>query len=510
MSTAGQTGDAAPDAGRAPAPLSGRVTATPSALWHEEVLEPHFRYEVANLLPWYVAIEKVLALEYARLGIVTEEQARHLGRALHGADVDRLTADRTANMSDISFALERYVEQQLPEPVPAWHVDRSRNDLQACAQLMNGRQRLAETGERLLEFGGAVHRLAEATRELPMPGHTHFQAAQIITPGYYLAAVSEQVLHTLRRLLSTYDGIDACPLGSGAMAGQELAWDRERMARLLGFRRVQPVALTAVASRGWVAETTAELSVLGVALSRFATDLLTWGSSEFGFIDLPDELCGISSAMPQKKNFPVLERIRGRTAHLTTYHLDAVLGQRNTPYTNLVEVGKEAGANLVPAFDTLRSVLRLFTEVMNRLTFRASRMRAACEREYLGGFSLANALTLTEGVPWRRAQVIAGAYVVGALERGLPPGRPDAGLLLEIAAERGFALTAPAAVLARVQDVDQGLRRLLSSGSAHPDATAAVLREQTAEYDRLRAQWSARAATVADGLAQANSLLSAN
>ncbi|MEK8104314.1 lyase family protein [Micromonospora sp. M12] len=173
-----------------------------------------------------------------------------------------------------------------------------------------------------------------------MPGYTHFQAAQVSTPGFYLAAVSEEVLHTLRRLLSTYDGIDACPLGSGAMTGQELAWDRDRLARSLGFRRVQPIALTSVASRRWVLEVTGDLGVLGVTLSRFGTDLLTWGSGEYGFIDLPDELSGISSAMPQKKNFPVLERIRGRTAHLTAYHLDAVLGQRNTPYTNLVEVSR--------------------------------------------------------------------------------------------------------------------------------------------------------------------------
>ncbi|MFI6845049.1 lyase family protein [Kitasatospora sp. NBC_00085] len=491
----------------APAPLSGRVNAGPSAMWHEEVLGPHFQYELANLLPWYRAIEKVLAVEYQRLGVLTAAESSRLGRALETVTADRLVADPAANMSDISFALERHVEQELAESVPAWHVDRSRNDLQACAQLMFGRQELAVTADRLLAFGRAVHRLAGSTRELPMPGYTHFQAAQIITPGYYLAAVSEQVLHTLRRLLATYDGLDACPLGAGAMAGQELAWDRDRMARLLGFRQAQPVALTAVASRGWVAEVTAELGLLGVALSRFTTDLLTWGSSDLGFIDLPDELCGISSAMPQKKNFPVLERIRGRTAHLTSYHLDAVLGQRNTPYTNLVEVGKEAGANLATAFGTLRSVLRLFTEVVERLGFRADRMRAACEREYLGGFSLANALTVDESVPWRRAQVVAGAYIVAAMAAGLPPARPDADLLRKVAAEHGFTLADPAKVLTAIQDVDAGLRRLASSGSAHPDATLAVLDAQRGEYLRLEEELASRADRVAAGLRETDGLL---
>ncbi|MEK8145281.1 hypothetical protein NKH18_39645 [Streptomyces sp. M10(2022)] len=62
------------------APLSGRVAGSPSALWHEEVLGPHFQYEVTNLLPWYIVIEKVLAAEYARLGVVTDAEARSWDR----------------------------------------------------------------------------------------------------------------------------------------------------------------------------------------------------------------------------------------------------------------------------------------------------------------------------------------------------------------------------------------------------------------------------------------------
>ncbi|KAA2254661.1 argininosuccinate lyase [Solihabitans fulvus] len=465
----------------------------------EEVLDPQFRYEAEHLLPRYVEIERVLAAEYLRLGLITAREAEDLGAALASVDAHTIDSWREQNMSDIAFALERYVEQRLPSPIPVWHVDRSRNDLQSCAQLLFGRDELAATADALLRFGVAAHRRAGESADLPMPGYTHFQAAQIITPGFYLAALSEQALHTARRMLATYDGIDACPLGAGAMAGQELAWDRAEMARLLGFRRVQPLALTSVASRGWVAEVTAELGLLGGALSRFCTDLLTWAGSEHGFVDLPDALSGISSAMPQKKNFPVLERIRGRTAHLAAYHLDVLLGQRNTPYTNLVEVSKEAGANLLNAFTTGRSVLRLFTAVLDGLAFRADRMARACEQEYFGGFSLANALTLDEGVPWRRAQVIAGAYILAAIEAGRTPRQIDAELLRTIAGDHGFELAEPERALAEAFDVDRALARMSSSGSARPDAVRAVLDEQEQEYRRLREEWSARATARHEG-----------
>ncbi|MFD2122943.1 lyase family protein [Streptomyces cirratus] len=267
-------------------------------------------------------------------------------------------------------------------------------------------------------------------------------------------------------------------------------------ARLLGFSRPQPHALTAVASRRWSAELTAELSLLGTALSRFTTDLLTWGSSEYGFIELPDELSGISSAMPQKKNYPVLERIRGRTAHLTAFHLDVLLGQRNTPFCNLVEVSKEAGTHLLNAFDSAHGTVRLLTEVLRRLGFRPATMRAACEREFLGGFNLANALTLTGQVPWRTAQVIAGRYVVLAAAAGAAPapGRPD--LLAGAAAEHGVALTAPEALLAAAFDVDLGLRRMVSAGSARPASVRELLRAQREELALLRTDWARRARAV--------------
>lgn len=485
--------------------LSGRVTAAPATLLHEEILRPQFEYEVANLLPWYLAIEKVLLVEYVRLGLVTAADAWTVARVLDEVTAGSLTARPDVNMSDFAFALERHVEERLPAPVPAWHVDRSRNDLQSCAQLMFGRDQLCLVAADLLALAGTAHELAGETAELPMPGYTHLQAAQVITPGFYLAAVVEQALHTLDRLGTTYDGVDLCPLGAGAMSGQELDWDRDRMAALLGFRAPRPHALVAVASREWVLEITAELSVLGVGLSRFVTDLMAWGSSQYGFLELPDSHAGISAAMPQKKNFPLLERIRGRSAHLSTFHLDAVLGQRGTPFANMVEVSKEASAHLLTALTTARSTLRLFTEVLAHVRFRPDRMRAACAAEHLGGFTLANRLTLREGVPWRQAQVIAGRYVVAM--QGKPPALVEPAVLAEVARAAGFSLAGPAEVLAGAFDVDAGLWEKRSPGSTNPDSVRELLATQAIQLSDAAGAWTSRRERVTGALAGLDDLL---
>ena len=335
-----------------------------------------------------------------------------------------------------------------------------------------------------------------------MPGYTHLQPAQVITPGFYLTALSDQVIHALDRLRTTYDGMNHCPLGAGAMAGQELPWDRPRMARLLGFANVREHALVGVASRAWAVEITGELALFGVTLSRFVTDLMAWASGEYGFVDLPDELSGISSAMPQKKNFPVLERIRGRTGHLFAAHVDLLLGLRNTPYANSVEVSKEATAPLPAACAGLATTLRLATAVVAGLRFDADRMRSACEREYLGGFTLANLLTLNAGVPWRTAQVIAGQYIVAAVRRGLAPRQYDPDLLRDTAARHGYRSIDPAPALAEAFDVGRNLWRKQSSGSANPADVRQLLDRQAAEYQRAAADWDGRERHVRDQLSQ--------
>ncbi|WP_051886286.1 argininosuccinate lyase [Streptomyces hygroscopicus] len=493
--------------------VTGRIDGIPHDVWHAEVLAPQFTYEVKHLLGHYLAIEKVLLLEYVRMDLVGAADAAALGTRLDTLGPDAVHADPEQNMSDISFAVERHVQTGDTPPFPAWHVDRSRNDAQACAQLMAAREDLAAVADDLTAFARAVLDLAGRYTDTPMPGYTHGQAAQIISPGFHLAALAAETTGALRRMLHTYDECDACPLGAGTMAGQELPWDRARMADLLGFARPQPHALVAVASRTWTTLIAGDLAHYAVVLSRFTTDLMTWTGSGFGFLDLPDELAGISAAMPQKRNFPVLERIRGRCAHVVGRATDIAAGQRNTPYTNTVEVSKETGGQLRVQVDSMRSVLRLAHAVVAGATFRTDRMRAACAEDHLGGFTLANRLTLGQGIPWRTAQIIAGRYVRHAVRKGLTSGEPDAALLRDCAAESGCDLDGTGDIgdigdlLTAAFDVDRGLRAKRSAGSAHPDRVRDLLAGQDTELDVLGAAWAERAARRAQATGRHGALL---
>lgn len=465
--------------------LTGRIHAGPADLLNEEILMPQFLYELQNLLPYYIFIEQAMLTEYVRLGLLSNEAVEEIAWLLSKINQQALQPDAVENMSDICFAIERYVEQRMTYQAPAWHADRSRNDVQATAQVMFAREQVLLVLAELFQFTDQVHQLAEATLDMPMPGYTHYQSAQIITPGFYLSAMSEQMAKTIKRLLALYEDLNECPLGSGSMAGLELSWDRNRLAALLGFRQPGRNALVGVASKEWALTIAAELSNCSVQLSRFATDLITWSSSEYRFIDLPDYLAGISSAMPQKKNFPLLERIRGRSSHISAYYLDLMLGQRNTPFTNLVETAKEGGTNFVVMMKSMRSLLRLFILVIANLTFKEERTRELCKREFFGGFSLANLLTLTKGIPYRKAQVIAGHYIVHMLEDGRSPEQVSPQVLEALCQAQGYPVQMKSEEMKQVFAVEYSLTSKKTSGSTSPLETSKVLSSQREELHSL-------------------------
>lgn len=477
--------------------FTSRLELGPGPLMRSDVLDPQFDVELRHLTPRYVSIELALVRQQEAMGHLSEARARELERILASLTADDLDRYREQSMSDMAFALELCVEDRLSEPVPMWHVDRSRNDYQACAQLMFARDEMRSLALGMIASARAVCAKAAQHTRTPFPGFTHLQAAQVISPGFYLAALAGHLLDSAADLRTVFDAADRCPLGAGAMAGQNLAWDRTALARELGFTAPQDHALRAVADRRWALDTAASLSGFGVGLSRFVTDLMAWSGSAYRLVGLPDDLAGISSAMPQKKNLPLLERLRGRTAHLFGAYADIAAAQRNCSYSNSVEVGKEASSVLPDLFAAARSVLRLLDAVTASIAFDRERAAAICRQEFLGGFRLAVRLSVEEQVPWRTAQVIAGRLISDAETAGLTPEAVPPSLLERAAAASGHTFADPEKLLARVFDPDDDLHSKATGGSAHPDAVAAHLTRLASDADTMESSWTGAEGTRA-------------
>jgi argininosuccinate lyase len=129
------------------------------------------------------------------------------------------------------------------------------------------------------------------------------------------AGFAEAFIDDAWRARQTREWIDANPLGTAAGYGVNLALDRDRATRVIGFARTQVSATYAQLSRGKFEM--AALEAIGSALldvRRLAWDLSLFTTAEFDFVKLPPEYTTGSSIMPNKRNPDVVELLRASYA----------------------------------------------------------------------------------------------------------------------------------------------------------------------------------------------------
>jgi argininosuccinate lyase len=137
--------------------------------------------------------------------------------------------------------------------------------------------------------------------------------------------------------------IDQSPLGTGAGYGIPLKIDRGYTAKLLGFKKSQKNSIYAQNSRGKFESTILHtLTQIMLDLNKIATDLILFSMPEFGYFELPKELCTGSSIMPQKKNPDVLELLRARYHILVSYEIQIknIIGNLISGYNRDLQLTK--------------------------------------------------------------------------------------------------------------------------------------------------------------------------
>ncbi len=256
----------------------------------------------------------------ASIGILSQEDRQALQRELAGiiALNDRGGFAISRADEDVHTAIENRLVAALGDAGKRIHTGRSRNDQVLAALRLWSRGFLFAFQKAALGLASRLLGFAERHARVPMPGRTHTQIAMPSSVGLWAAAYAEEVLDDAVLVRNAFGLLDCCPLGSAASYGVPLPSDREMMAELLGFARVQNNVLYANNSRGKlesIALEAVEQTVL--TLSRLAQDLILFSLPELGYFTLPPELCSGSSIMPQKKNPDGLELVRARSASVS-------------------------------------------------------------------------------------------------------------------------------------------------------------------------------------------------
>ena len=285
---------------------------------------------------------------------------------------------------------------------------RSRNDLNATVLLLRLRPRVERLLAETLRLQAVLLGRARRHAATVMPAYTHYQPAVPTTYGHHLSGVAWALDRDLEALRAAAAGLDTSPLGAGVGHGTAQPIAPARTAALLGFERPAPHALDAVASRDVVLRLLSAAAVLGVTASRLAADLLVWTTAEFAFLELPDELVGSSSAMPQKRNPFLLEHVKGRSARAAGAFVAAATAMHAAPFANSVAVGTEGCAGVVDALDATADSVTLLRLVVAGATPRPGAMLARAIAGQTTATALAERLVEEQALSFREAHHLVG------------------------------------------------------------------------------------------------------
>jgi argininosuccinate lyase len=206
------------------------------------------------------------------------------------------------NDEDIHTAVERRLHELIGNTAGRLHAGRSRND-QVATDL---RLYLVQTIDMLCNQVRGVQQeivaKAEGHLSVIMPGYTHLQPAQPILFSHWLMSFFWKLDRDHERLLAARQRTNVCPLGAGALAGNPLGLDRDKLACCLGFGSSSENSLDSVEDRDFVCEFLFAASLLQTHLSSLAETLILWSSEAFDFVVLHESHCTGSSLMPQKRN----------------------------------------------------------------------------------------------------------------------------------------------------------------------------------------------------------------
>src|SRR5260370_28298449 len=171
------------------------------------------------------------------------------------------------------------------------------------------------------------------------------------------------------RVKAAYGRRNVNAVGGWGISGTGFPIDRERTRELLGFDGTTGNTYGSIATVDYLLESVSAAAVLLSGLGRVLQDLLLWGTSEFGYLRLPDGFVQCSSIMPQKRNPVALEHARAIASRGVGQASAAPPAPRHTPFGDIVDTEDDLQPLVARMFKDAAPAVALVAAAMEGATF---------------------------------------------------------------------------------------------------------------------------------------------
>ncbi len=356
-----------------------------------------------------------------RVGILTADEREQIVRAFDELLQESARPNFFAGAADedVHTLVIRKLKERAGAVADKIHTGRSRNEQVSLDTRMWLRAECRDIQASIGAVMGRLLDMAERHRDAVVPGYTHTRRAQAVLWPHYLLAYFEMFLRDWERFDEARRRTNQMPLGSGALAGSGFPFDRDAMARDLGFEGITRNSLDVAADRDFALDFLYAASTTMLHLSRLAEDWILYSGEEFGWLELGDDVTSGSSLMPQKKNPDSLELIRGKCGRVMGCFTSLMVTMKGLPMTYNRDM-QEDKVPLFEAADQVSGSLEMARAVIESVKLNPSRPLSSAEESWVVATDLAEALARA-GTPFHQAHQIAGRLVLESVRSGRKP-----------------------------------------------------------------------------------------
>jgi len=324
------------------------------------------------LTKWDIIGSMAHVIMLENVGLISDDEKNNLLTALHSLFVldEEGTLLIEKDVEDIHSQIEKEMSSILGTTGKKIHTGRSRNDQVLVDIRLYTREEIDQLSLQIRNLFSRLQSLSEQYKDILLPGYTHMQPAMVSSFGLWFGAYAECLADDVLLLAGARALNNQNPLGTAAGYGTTLPINRKLTSELLEFDDLLYNSAYASLSRGKIEMAIASsLASVAQTLSRFSMDICLYMSSEYRFIDFPDEYVTGSSIMPQKRNPDVFELIRARTNIIQTLPNQIAMLTSNLPsgYNRDLQLLKQL---IFESFQEVRECIEIMLLMLNNIKIR--------------------------------------------------------------------------------------------------------------------------------------------
>jgi argininosuccinate lyase len=381
-----------------------------------------------------------------------------------------------AEDEDVHTLVIQKLKEKTGELADKIHTGRSRNEQVSLDTRLWLREEIDGVKGELKQLMNALLELAGKYPEAVIPGYTHLRRAQAVLWPHYLLSYFEMFARDYERLDQARARVNLLPLGSGALAGSAFPFDRQEIARNLGFDGITRNSMDVSGDRDFALDFLYAASMIMLHLSRLAEDWILYSSEEFGWMELGDDVTSGSSLMPQKKNPDSLELVRGKTGRVFGSFTSLFVTMKGLPMTYNRDM-QEDKEPLFDAVDELRGSLRMAAAIAESVVLRPEIPERSAQDSWVLATDLAEALAKA-GTPFHQAHKLVGRLVLESVRAGKKPSDWTAASLEAFAPEFKPEMAA-------LLDAREGMKTRSVPGGTSPESVRAALDAASSRLQQL-------------------------